>query len=574
MNLDYFFIEALATQLDSQLRGALVKKIHQPRADLLLLHLWDGRKEQALELSIASGAVYLCITSNKYRNPMQPPRFCQLLRAHLHRLKHIRTLGFDRRIGVFFESANTTPKCLVLDLFGRHANMLLYNDANQVVDKLRRGVSSPEAEALLPFRYGEAAAKNAQIDSSKIYLADVPKRLAHQDLESLFGDKPGSAWLQSHIFPMSKAVAKNLESRIEQDRDIGALTRFAQGWDAGILVPCLREKVLSMCDPSISDGGGEAHDSDLNRFLVAHLDHLHADTPSYSADPSMLVLVEKARKKTAKRRANIAAELDSCSRHEEYQRHAELLDAHRYLLQRGMDEVQVQNYYLDPPTQMVLPLDSAKTPQENIEHAYNRARKARRGLEHCERRLKETALEQEWLDEVALQLRHVDSAADEEVIRTELIEQGYLRPGKKSRRRTRHINPADLVRRCVTPGGFQLLWGRNSRTNAYLSRRVLKAEDMWFHAHDAPGSHVVLKTEGKEPAESDIQIAAAIAAYYSYLRHGTKAQVIWTRGKHVKQPKGVREGMVNVITYATLTVNPQDEHTLCIAAGDSKDNKP
>jgi predicted ribosome quality control (RQC) complex YloA/Tae2 family protein len=116
----------------------------------------------------------------------------------------------------------------------------------------------------------------------------------------------------------------------------------------------------------------------------------------------------------------------------------------------------------------------------------------------------------------------------------------------------------------MTPGGFQLLWGRNSQTNAYLSRRLLKADDMWFHAHNAPGAHVVLKTDGHEPADEDIRIAAALAAYYSDLRHETSAAVMQARGRDVRHPKGGRPGMVNLNAYVTLNVTPQSEDGLCI----------
>jgi predicted ribosome quality control (RQC) complex YloA/Tae2 family protein len=269
-------------------------------------------------------------------------------------------------------------------------------------------------------------------------------------------------------------------------------------------------------------------------------------------------------KKLRKRRASIEAELEACIRHADYQREAELLDAHRYLLKRGMDKVTVQNYYTDPPEEVTLRLNPSRTVQENIDKAYARARKARRGLEHCERRLEETANEMEWLADIAFQLRRVDSAADEELIRTQLLDHGYLRPQKTSRRRQRHVNPADLVRRCMTPGGFQLLWGRNSQTNAYLSRRLLKADDMWFHAHNAPGAHVVLKTEGRKPADEDIRIAAALAAYYSDLRDETHAAVIQAHGRDVRHPKGGRPGMVNLNAYVTLNVTPQSEDGLCI----------
>lgn len=573
MNLDYFFIEALVAQLHSRLRGALVKKIHQPRADLLIIHLWNGRTEQPLELSIANGAVHLCLTSNKYRNPVQPPRFCQLLRAHLHRLTHIRVLGFDRRVGLFFESAEGEPKCLVLDMFGRHANMLLYAADNRIVDQLRRGVTPPQGATLLPFaevqpsipETGEIKSQtSSEISSSEnIFLADLPQQIEGDAKASGISVNVDASWLQRHVYPMSKVAARHLADDIQHVGALGPLQYFAQAWESGALIPCQTGRVLSMCAPSVHDAGAQKHTPDLNRYLLDQLAHLKRYASSCSADPSLVALVAKEQKKMRKRRANIEAELKTCERHEEYQRRAELLDAHRYLVQRGMDEVKVQNYYVDPPVELVIALDPSKTPQEQIERAYNRARKARRGLEHCERRLEETAREQAWLDEVASQLRYVDSAADEEVIRTELMEHGYLRPQKKTRMRKRHINPADLVRKCVTPGGFQLLWGRNSRTNAYLSRQIVRADDLWFHAHNAPGCHLVLKTEGREPADEDIRIAAAVAAYYSNLQHEIKAQVMWTHGKYVKQPKGARPGMVNVTTYATLNVAPQNEDALC-----------
>lgn len=593
MNLDYFFIEALAAQLHAQLRGALVKKIHQPRPDLLIIYLWNGRTEQPLELSIANGAVYLCLTSSKYRNPMQPPRFCQLLRAHLHRLTHISTLGFDRRVGIFFESRAGTPKCLVLDMFGRHANMLLYDVDNSIIDQLRRSIAPPQAAGLLPFAdarpniLAKGEIQSTRFVSSpstcssepsaaqKIFLAQLPQHLKGLGQEASGGvgidTNVAAAWLQHYIFPMSKAVARNLSAQVHHAATLEPLQRFAQGWKAGSLIPCQAGKVLSMCVPELESSDVLPPEPDLNRFLLDQLQHLNADAPTYSAAPNLVALVTKGQKKLAKRRANIEAERDTCQRHAEYQRRAELLDAHRYLLQRGMEEVKVQNYYVDPPAEMTIALEPRRTPQEQIEHAYTRARKARRGLEHCERRLQETAREQAWLDEIAFQLRSVDSAADEEVIRTELMEHGYLRTAKKNQLRKRHIDPADLVRKGVTPGGFSLLWGRNSRTNAYLSRHILKGDDLWFHAHNAPGCHLVLKTEGKEPAATDIEVAARIAAYYSNLQHATKAEVMWTHGKHVKQPKGARPGVVHVTTYATVHVAPQDEHALCSANAQSRD---
>jgi predicted ribosome quality control (RQC) complex YloA/Tae2 family protein len=562
MTLDYFFIEALAAQLDARLAGSMVKKIHQPRADLLIFQLWNGRTEQRLELSCASGNVYMCISAARQRNPMQPPRFCQLLRARLNRLVSIRTLGLDRRVGLYFESGAHEKYCLVLDMFGRNANMLLFSEDNHIVDKLRRPIVPPQAQHMLPFST-TGSVFDKESEERRITLEHIADTPDLRSVEKIIGSSCTAASLQEQVTPMSRTTAQRLMEAIDAADNLQPLLDFARAWNMRRLVPYRRGKVLSMWIASENESSPQ-HDTDLNHFLCAQLHSKESDAGAYSPDPDLSALVAKMEKKLRKRRASIEAELEACIRHADYQREAELLDAHRYMLKRGMDKVTVQNYYTDPPEEVTLKLNPSRTVQENIDKAYARARKARRGLEHCERRLEETANELEWLADIAFQLRRVDSAADEELIRTQLLEHGYLRPQKTSRRRQRHVNPADLVRRCMTPGGFQLLWGRNSQTNAYLSRRLLKADDMWFHAHNAPGAHVVLKTEGREPADEDIRIAAALAAYYSDLRDETHAAVIQAHGRDVRHPKGGRPGMVNLNAYVTLNVTPQSEDGLCI----------
>ena len=555
MNLDYFFIEALVAQLDAELKGTLVKKIHQPRAGLFIFTLWNGRREQYLQLSAEAGRVLIGLTGVKFRNPMQPPRFCQLLRAHLHRLEGIRMLSYDRQVGVYFASRDGDSRCLVFDMFGRSANMFLYAQQQGMLDCLRR---TPDAGAsvtskLFPMNQTPGVASGFMVLSAA---ADSIRSAADT------GESP-DVWLQEHIRPMSKTVARRIGAQILQQRSLEPLRMFAQAWEHGELRPQKQGRVLSMWPLKSEQTPQDGTIVDVNAFLNRHLAAQGSEEPGFAADPVLLSQVDRIIKKLRKRKRNIAAELGTCARHEDYQRTAELLDAHRYLLQRGMEEVEVQDYYCDPPENRTIALDAAKTPQENIAAAYSRARKARRGLEHCHRRLQETERELNWLEDVRAQLSTADRAGDEELVRAELLEQGYLQQRAKARLQKRRINPADMARRGVSPGGFQIVWGRNSRTNAYISRHVLKKDDLWFHSHNTPGCHLVLKTDGREPGEDDIRAAAAVAAYYSTQKQEHSAEVMWTRGRHVKHLKGGRPGMVTVDTYSSITVAPRHEREVC-----------
>ncbi|MDY0212514.1 MAG: NFACT family protein [Desulfuromonadaceae bacterium] len=562
MNLDYFFIEALVAQLNTELKGALVKKIHQPRAELIVIVLWNGRQEQRLYLSAEVGRVFLGICAFKFRNPMQPPRFSQLLRAHLHRIEELRVLGFDRQVGLFFTSKDERRLCLVFDMFGRNTNMFLYAEGKGLLDCLRRVT---EAESTVP-KDLFAPLSNSVITSGFTFLGSA----AIQSVAEM-GDSP-EIWLQEHVIPMSRSAARRIGAEIQQQQTLEPLQTFITAWQHGTLVPEKHGKVFTMwprkhvepsADATYSVSPGTdvipAVSADINAFLNEHLQESNSETRAFASNPELLSIVDRALKKLRKRSRNIEKELTACDRHEEYRHTAELLDAHRYLLRRGMEEVAVQDYYCDPPENVSIALDPAKTVQENIDAVYTRARKARRGVEHCYRRMQETERELSWLEEIRQQLSSVENAGDEELLRAELLEHGYLRSRGKARVQQRKINPADMVRTVLSPGGFQLMWGRNSRTNAYISRRVLKHDDLWFHAHNTPGCHLILKTGGREPDAEDIHMAAAIAAYYSAQKQEHSAEVMWTKGKHVKQVKGGRLGMVTVATYSTLNVAPKDE---------------
>jgi len=156
-------------------------------------------------------------------------------------------------------------------------------------------------------------------------------------------------------------------------------------------------------------------------------------------------------------------------------------------------------------------------------------------------------------------LEEAEGNAELEAVRQELTAAGMLQSRPEPARRSRAAEPQEQLRSAVTPGGYKLLWGKNNRSNDYVSRQLTGPDDLWFHARDLPGCHLVLKKgeRGGEVLESDLLHAAAIAAAYSRGKDDGKVEVMITEGKWVKKPKGARPGLVTVERYRTIVVRPR-----------------
>ncbi len=234
----------------------------------------------------------------------------------------------------------------------------------------------------------------------------------------------------------------------------------------------------------------------------------------------------------------------------------ELLLANLHSIKRGMETVQLENYYSETPVMLKISLDPLLSPQLNAESYFKRYKKSRRGLEHTQRRLEETRLELEWLEQLDYQLKDAAIRSDIEEIAQELRSAGILKEaGNLHKQRT--LSPSQ-PHEATSPSGFKVLWGRNNRQNDQLSTRTLKDGDLWFHAYHIPGAHVVMQLGHgkKQVSEADMLYAAALAAGYSRGSHDSKVEVMFAEAKDVHKPKGAKPGLVNVLQYKTLIVKP------------------
>jgi predicted ribosome quality control (RQC) complex YloA/Tae2 family protein len=546
--MDIFFIEALVGELSNRICGARIDKIHQPEPQVLILRLWSGREDLRLLLSVAPGRAAAYLTAQGSINPQAPPRFCQLLRARLSRIAAVEQVPGERIIRFACMGKEGEEYLLIAELTGSRSNLLLLDAEGKIVDSLHRDAGGREA---LP---GQAYLLPPAQD--RFSLAAPLQQIPDEAADPEFFRR----WLLSHCTPMSPLIARDLAAAVAQGSPpaqvleafrslwLGARSRPAVGTLDGkpILTPFALEH-LHLEDVQSFDTPSEAAEHFYKEMLPLQ---------DGAAAGSLREIIRRARKRLNVRLEKIAQERGALDQAGEGRILGELLLANLHRVRRGMTEVTVENWYADPSTPLVIPLDPLLSPQENAERLFRGYKKKKRGAEHTARRLEETAQELAWLEEVSHALDEVETREDLLAVRLEL-EEGRLIPATPQRPRRRAPDVRSALRKGRSPGGHDLIWGKNNRTNDFVSREMTSPEDMWFHAHHIPGCHLVLKRKGHSAVpEEDILYAAALAAGYSRGRNDLKVEVMVAEGKWVRKPKGARPGLVTVEKYRTVVVKP------------------
>ncbi|WP_158414063.1 Rqc2 family fibronectin-binding protein [Geoalkalibacter subterraneus] len=551
--MDSLMLEAVVAELEDRLSGARFEKIYQPESDTLIAKLWTGRETLRLLFSASPRFSRLHLTEQKFANPSAPPRFCQLLRARLKRLVSVRRISGERIVEFQCSGPEKESYRLVVELMGRHANLLLVDAQGIIVDLWERRDASVGGRALLP---------------GQPYQLPPPRPL--QSLESWDGELPQDAvstedvarFLAQTLTPISWLAALDLASGQSAGHNLQELVRD--------LLEALQEKAF---EPVV---GTLADDLVVSPFAPRFLElksRQRFDSPSQAAEAYYRQLIEESgdlgeqqflrrlvarhQKRVKGRLAKIREQEKDLDKADKFRLYGELLLANMHLVRRGMEQVEVENYYEDPPSRVVIDLDPRRALHENADDYFRRYKKMCRGAEHVERRLHETQQEMDWIDGVAFSLSEAREAEDLVDIRSELEEAGLVpSAGRMEKSFARNRRPRPQA--ALSPGGFRVYWGKNSRTNDYVSRELASDGDFWFHAYQVPGSHVLLKVtkKGEAVPEEDLLYAAAVAAAYSRAAQSGKVEVMAARAEDVRKPKGARPGLVTVAAYRTVMVKP------------------
>ncbi|MCK4536006.1 MAG: NFACT family protein, partial [Desulfuromonadales bacterium] len=517
--------------------------IFQPSADEIYFRLWTGVSDERLYLLSRPQQARFHLTERSFPNPFTPPRFCQLLRARLARLLNFEQVSGDRLVIIHCAGRDRAAYKLLVDLRPK-PNLVLLDDDDRIVDLLRRG-----GEGELP---GDMY---AWPDKSRELLTPENLPIIPYDCSD---SEVFNNWLLVEAAPMSKLAAMDMASCVRRgEMPVDVLRRYINDLGSGAWQP----KLVSV--------GGKQLLTVLPLYCQEHsvvaeyesislaLDQTGVEGPVGGVKSELVKTVRKGLARLRKRLQRIESDYADLEDTDGLQHTGNLLLSNLYLVRRGMKELEVDDYAADPPTRTVIQLDPRLTPQENADKLFKKARKRRRGEEHYARRLRETRDEIDWLEAMALAFEETDDAVELDALKKQLAAAGYLKLREEPVRRQTKAVPAQQLE-AVSPSGYQLVWGRNPRENDRISRHLAAPDDLWFHAHNLPGCHLVLRRAGRsgDIPEEDILYAASLAAGYSRGRNDSRVEVIVALAKDVRKPKGARPGLVTVDSFRTMAVEP------------------
>lgn len=576
MAMDGITLAAVREEMQQTI-GCRITKIYQPGKRDIVIHCRRPGTELAVMVSADPQNPRIFLTEQVPENPLTPPSFCMLLRKYLEggKILGVDQPDLERMLAIAVENADENGKRatyrLVAELMGRHSNIILLNEAGEILDAVVRIDSRvnryrqvvPGALYIPPPAQGKLslltldwqafltrmapaspAASLAQLIQSNI--TGINPRVAAELVQQagLTADARWGDIDQQGLKDLYQSL-KALSEQVKSSRFSPQIGLDADGQPIGVsAVPLVFQfqkvrgfsSVSKALETYYAEKLAQQEAADLRRSLIqvvdSHLDRL-------------------ARKVRAQERELAAAE-----NAEVYRIYGELLTANLHRLRKGMQSVALENFYDADLEKVTIPLDPRLTPSENAQDYFRRYNKAKNALVEGRQHYQRSLDEQKYLEQVRTSLDLAVDPSDLEDIRRELVEEGYIRPVKDPKpKESKESKPRPL--RFQSSDGLEILVGRNNRQNEYVTFRAASPDDIWLHVKDMPGSHVIIRTLGAEPPENTLQEAALLAAYYSKARLGQNVAVDYTFRKHVRKPRGGKPGMVLYDHYRTLFVSPQ-----------------
>ena len=257
-------------------------------------------------------------------------------------------------------------------------------------------------------------------------------------------------------------------------------------------------------------------------------------------------------RQAARSREAVERDLDEAAEAPSLQQRGSLLLAHLNEVKPGRAELELPNSFAGAEADhLAIELDLRFSPAENAARFLKRARKLEKRLRVLPERLRRVRQQEQSLRQMLAGLETDAGELPEDVRK-------WMEQREPEQRRKKGDAEKAHPRRYRTSSGWTVWVGRNQRENDQLTHRMASQEDLWFHASGYPGSHVVLRREGRkeEPGARNIEEAAALAAYWSKGRSARKVPVVYTRVKHVSKPRGGAPGLAVLRREKTVVVAP------------------
>ena len=584
MALDGITIAALAYELNNTLTNGRITKIAQPEKDELLLTIKqsvsDGggntkRFQKRLAASVNPSLPLLYINDENKQSPMSAPTFCMVLRKHLNncRITNISQEGLERVIKIELEHLNEMGdlcrKFLIIELMGKHSNIIFCDDNNKIIDSIKHiSLLVSSVREVLPGRDYFIPDTQNKFDPFTITekeFTDIvltkPVNITKALYTSLTGFSPV---MSEELIYISSLSGKNSTAELTEMEKLHLYRNFIRIMERvreADFKPCIiykeNEPVEFSCIPltMYSDDSSyqvqtcESASQMLCTYYSAKEIISRIRQKSYDLRRITNTALERARKKYDLQ----AKQLKDTEKRDKYKVYGELLTTYGYELKGGEKSFTCENYYTNE--EITIPLDENMGAVDNAKRFFEKYAKLKRTFEALSIQIEETRQEISHLDSISNALDIARHEEDLATIRRELSEYGYMKRQAASQGKGSKKPAKSKPLHYISSDGFDIYVGKNNYQNDELTFKIATGNDWWFHAKASAGSHVIVKTEGKELPDRSFEEAARLAAYYSKAKEQGKAEIDYIQKKHVKKPNGSKPGFVVYYTNYSMTID-------------------
>ncbi len=567
--MDGLSLGFLAKELKNSILGARIDKIHQPFDDMLIFSLREKGRNCRLLIAAAPSCTRIHLTEAEFENPEKAPMFLMLMRKHLQggRIIAIEQINGDRFLKIDISSrgelGDSSVKTLYFEAMGRHSNLTLVEDGI-IIDAIRRVTPDmsrvrnllPSLKYEMPPMQDKLDPFNVDFNALQARLQNAEGRLDNFLFENISGlNARSSKELAFRITGEETASIQSLGDKSLLSKEIYKLLNSLES----LFKPCLvinseGRPADALPFPYITLKQNKVEYTESFSFALDRL---------YTAKDSSNRLRQKAHslmrsiKKAAKRyETRIAKEREALARGDEIEDlriSGEILTAFAHDVKKGASSVTLPNYYSLTGENITISLDPSLSVQRNAQKYFKQYKKYGTAAKMAEKSILEAERSLNTAQQLLYDLEQAENTADIDFVRSEAEKRGIIKKRlKQDKKRRQNIKSTHLC--FVSSDGIQILVGKNSRQNEALLK-TSAPDDIWLHAKNIPGSHVIIKNPPDSLPDSTLKQAANLAAYYSKSQGGG-VEVDYCLRKYVKKRPGAGLAAVTFSNNKTLYITP------------------
>lgn len=566
MAFDGIVTQAITHELKNDLIGGKIDKIHQPDKNTILLGIYSNSIHYALNICIDAHNCRINLTTNSKENPLVAPNFCMLLRKHLigGKISTIEMYGLERLVKINIETINEFNeieiKSLIIELMGKHSNIILINDKNIIIDSLRHiWATDTIYRDILPSRT-YSFPTSEKLDYTKI--SDIYSifqdnlNLSVEEFSKLFANTFNGFSLSFIKSALEKCniTTINKENLLKLQKYINNILTFPNNL---YFTEVYKNNKLS--DFTLSLGNNVTVEKFyLNKFIDNFYFSRETEETFNNCKNNALKLTTDSQKKLLNRLNSINTKLKDCEERDKYRLYGELITSNLYkLTNTHTDYIELENYY-DNNNLIKIPLNKKYSPNINAKHYFKKYNKLKNALQIVSVQKAETENELNYIDSIIFEIELASSTKEIQEILDEISENLIKNKVSQKKKNTKNSKKKKQEKQ-YSPlhfniDNFDVYVGKNNKENDWLTFTFANKNDIWLHTKDIQGSHVILKNSGQNVSDDTLVKCAKLAVKHSKAKLSSNVPVDYCKVQYVKKPNGAKPGMVIFTNNKTISV--------------------